>query len=154
MSMIMGFSLKAPPVASMCIPVKREALCSLALWERVRVRVERRPSILLPRLPLRQDFNVSESKDRQSLACEVVSPSVVFLRSRRIKVLRPVDFHDQPCLVTVEIYDVRTDRVLAPELQTLELVCAEVMPEALFRICLVLSQVPTPLAHFSRRLLH
>src|SRR3546814_3905827 len=79
----------------------------------------------------------------RSTRTDTLFPYTTLFRSHRIRlfaVLRSVEFHDQFHGYAAEVGDVGWDRVLAPELQAIQLPAAQVLPELLLGIGHVAAQ--------------
>ncbi|MDX9716928.1 MAG: hypothetical protein RBT67_06120 [Thauera sp.] len=87
-----------------------------------------------------EHLQVVEPQHHQVLLREVCIPLLVPGPMRGLEMLTAVQFDHEACGGAVEIDDVRADRLLAIELEAMELLAAQAMPELLFGIGLVAAE--------------
>ena len=78
---------------------------------------------------LRSDLMVPESQHRVS--CIAQKLSSILVAGQFVRVLRTVDLDNEPCLWAKEIHEEWTDRMLAAELESIELAAAQTRPESM-----------------------
>jgi hypothetical protein len=94
------------------------------------------PDRIKHRFGLKQDVIVPKPQDAPALRFEVSGSRCIYF----IRVLRAIQFDDQPCGDTTEIGNTRWDRMLATELHFIESSSPEVLPKLSFGIGHVTTQ--------------
>jgi hypothetical protein len=88
---------------------------------------------------LAKKFPIPDAKYAVTVVGEPPIPDLV---TNTVCVLRSVEFHNQPCLETSEVRDVRADRGLSTELEFRESSVAKDAPKTVFMFGLVAAQSP------------
>jgi hypothetical protein len=75
--------------------------------------------------------------------------SRIMLRGRRFKMLRTIEFNDQPPREASEVHDIRPERRLAAKLVTADLAGAQVEPETLLSAGRLIAKTPGEVTLFA-----
>ena len=95
---------------------------------------------------VRQQFVVAEPQDAIAQGLQQVRTCRVSGSAKGV--LSAVEFNDQPCLWTAEVYDVHADRMLPTEFCALDLAVPETCPEPALGFRLVATEGPRVAARF------